>query len=1702
MNRWRNTKKGRIFLRLSAIILCFCVVLTGYPNIPEAIPVFAAARQGESEKDQEEESGKEQSVSYNGQITGEPAVEGSAVKEPVEEEPVKEPVISGWHFDREAVYPDGDLLFEDGIYSLILAGGNEETQILFEEIVDILPGSVTAELTYEDREGADSVKGEDSEESGILEATETEEKVLPIIGWSCPEYIRDENGKLPYSGRFFFQAVLSEGKKEYAMKEGAGRMGIWVVFDEPALMGAVTAAPGVINSDQEWGEQTLAAGTYTIAPGVTVTVSGKLTVSGTVTINGGGTLVRSGSYQGTDNTSGSNNCMLYVSGETLNLENVTIDGNNVEAYGPAIYQDSGVINLEGGAVIQNNKNMNASGGAGTYAGGGIYCGGTLNINGGSIRNCATSGVIGSSVYSHAGGAVYLKGTCNMTAGSITGNSASNGGGIYLASTGATLNLSGGTIAGNEAAGNGKGIYYSTLSSSRTSTLYIGGNANVSDIIYLDNTTGSRCPLITSELHYPVTLACSSREEGKILAQGSGGYVLTGVDASKVSMAETAFYSRLDKENNQIYLSQTEDVEAAWQEAAGGEWKRGDFDDALTNVYDGGTVKLLKDILITGQVRISKNVTIVSDDPSNPCTMTRMPSGSWGNITLSGSGAGLTLADVIYDGNRDHLSGGEEATTQSLVKVGDGSSDTGAKLVLGSGTVIRNGYKRNGSGVIAVYGSMEMADGAVIENCEVSGTGGAIWVSSAGSFTMNGGSVRGCRANGGSAVSVDGTCLLKGGNITGNTDSSNRDCAVYLRSSGSGILTVNGVKISDNENSIYNDGKQVVIAGDSEISGRIYTTNAVRAQGNGVSGLGKKYTIKMPDTLTAGTVVVTGSTDSAHYELASEDYCLKAFGGNLIAAIPSYTITYEKDGGRIVNENNYTSYTYGTGLRLPEAAKAGYDFAGWYTDRTFAGSRVTEILPSDRGDKVYYAKWVDNTPPAAPRLKTGVTLPAGWTNGQDRIPVTASDELGIARLWVKVDNGGYTEVENTRGTSITYDHPALEGSHTYVFKAEDHAGNLSDESETFTLKLDTIKPELGAISYNYEPKTLWQWLIGKESLVITVPVSDNAGGSGVEEVIFTVTPYGEASREQIVSVQGGTAQITVSADFKRSVSLECSDRAGNLSDRKTVGANGAAGIIIEDNPPEISFAIGLGRAAEEEIYDTAPDVTVTVTDDKNNAISGGIASVTYQVGDESVQTVNRDYTGSMVYHDSFVISASEIPYGETTIRVWAEDHAGNTAFDTQDIQVRVPHVHSYGTDWEWNEDEHWHECECGDRADVAGHSMGDWITDEEATEEEEGRQHRKCSQCDYTEQGTIPKKEPVDPGTVSGTVEKGENTPDMSISASSEQLKDLVLTEAEKQQVESGKDMNILLKIEDGENTVSQEEKAAIDSTLQGFKVGQYLDVTLYKEIDGIKSQMSETPGKITMTIAVPEDLKKEEGGRIFAVICVSDGRTEFLNDLDTDGNTITIETDRFAVYAIVYKDESGNEPEKPDDKGDGTDQKPGDGNSGNDAGDNDDQNTGSNTGNGDDGNSGNGNGNPNDNTGNNNNPGGGTGNNTDTGSSTGSGAANNANNAGGSAINTSNAAGAGGGNRKDNEPKTGGSSPVELYATLAMIAGLSYLLLYFAPDKKGMTEEKKKELVSKLIGWAKHRGRLCRLLALAMIFLLLVYYHAIGKKPLEEPVVL
>ena len=361
-------------------------------------------------------------------------------------------------------------------------------------------------------------------------------------------------------------------------------------------------------------------------------------------------------------------------------------------------------------------------------------------------------------------------------------------------------------------------------------------------------------------------------------------------------------------------------------------------------------------------------------------------------------------------------------------------------------------------------------------------------------------------------------------------------------------------------------------------------------------------------------------------------------------------------------------------------------------------------------------------------------------------------------------------------------------------------------------------------------------------------------------------------------------------------------------------------------------------------------------------------------------------------------------------------------------------HNYDeSTWGYKDAEgHAHECQNCDAHDaVQPHTPGAAAT---------ATTPQTCTACGYI----IAPATGIESGTVTPEVKPGANAPATSISTSAAELENMLLTDEEKQQVQNGTNVRIVLEVQDAGSTVSSADKKSVKKALNGFTVGQYLNIDLYKLVGENRTDISETARKIKIVVTVPSSLKNTNSKktRTFAVIRIHDGKAERLEDLDSSAETITIETDRFSTYAVVYKDaKNGN--------GGGN-------NGGGDKGD-DDEDDGDDNQNHDGGNQGSGN--------------------NDNGS--------NPNNAGNNPAKRA--------STKDNEPKTGDSTPVELYATLAMIAGFTYLLLYFTDRDKGMTEETKKELVSRLVGWAKQGGRIRKYLALAAIFVLLVYYHGTRK---------
>ena len=157
------------------------------------------------------------------------------------------------------------------------------------------------------------------------------------------------------------------------------------------------------------------------------------------------------------------------------------------------------------------------------------------------------------------------------------------------------------------------------------------------------------------------------------------------------------------------------------------------------------------------------------------------------------------------------------------------------------------------------------------------------------------------------------------------------------------------------------------------------------------------------------------------------------------------------------------------------------------------------------------------------------------------------------------------------------------------------------------------------------------------------------------------------------------------------------------------------------------------------------------------------------------------------------------------------------------------------------------------------------------------------------------------GKIQAEVQAPANFPKPTISTPKEEIISIVLTQEEQEKVKEGMNIKIILKVEDASHSAPAEDKAKIETAVEGledYKLGQYLDVTLLKKIGDEQKAVTSTSKPITVTFEIPENLR---GMAKYSVIRVPGGETNILEDEDSDPNTVTIKTDKFSTYALTYQ---------------------------------------------------------------------------------------------------------------------------------------------------------------------------------------------------------
>ena len=78
--------------------------------------------------------------------------------------------------------------------------------------------------------------------------------------------------------------------------------------------------------------------------------------------------------------------------------------------------------------------------------------------------------------------------------------------------------------------------------------------------------------------------------------------------------------------------------------------------------------------------------------------------------------------------------------------------------------------------------------------------------------------------------------------------------------------------------------------------------------------------------------------------------------------------------------------------------------------------------------------------------------------------------------------------------------------------------------------------------------------------------------------------------------------------------------------------------------------------------------------------------------------------------------------------WFEDAEGKSEITDKTSVIKPANGHTF-SDWKADDNSHWHECECGYKADVAQHSFK-WVVDKEANATQKGAKHEECTVCGY------------------------------------------------------------------------------------------------------------------------------------------------------------------------------------------------------------------------------------------------------------------------------------------------------------------------------------------------------------------------------------
>lgn len=165
------------------------------------------------------------------------------------------------------------------------------------------------------------------------------------------------------------------------------------------------------------------------------------------------------------------------------------------------------------------------------------------------------------------------------------------------------------------------------------------------------------------------------------------------------------------------------------------------------------------------------------------------------------------------------------------------------------------------------------------------------------------------------------------------------------------------------------------------------------------------------------------------------------------------------------------------------------------------------------------------------------------------------------------------------------------------------------------------------------------------------------------------------------------------------------------------------------------------------------------------------------------------------------------------------------------------------------------------------------------------------------------------GNIKTEVKRNDHAPKTELKTTKSEMIQLLASADELSKVANGDVLDIWLEVRDASDLISDTSKQQIAEKIQGYQMGQYIDISLFKQLRSASAstQITDTQKPIIIDVVITEDLLNNNTSikRTYYIVRNHEGTVEIL-ETTQNGNTLTFSTNQFSDYAIVYKDVQTN----------------------------------------------------------------------------------------------------------------------------------------------------------------------------------------------------